>query len=46
MNAEKLIYHAVPYGRRLIGQNSIFQYDNDPNLTAKKVKDYLERKEN
>ena len=45
MNAEKhrqiLIYHAVPYGMRLVGPNFIFQHYNDPKHTAKKVKDYL-----
>ena len=50
MNAEKhrqiLIHHAVPYSRWLVGPNFIFQHDNDPRLTAKKMKDYLERKEN
>ena len=50
MNAEKhrqiLIHHAVPYSRWLVGPNFIFQHDNDPRLTAKKLKDYLERKEN
>ena len=49
MNARKhrqiLIHHNVPYGRRLVGLNFIFQHD-DPELTAKKVKDYLQRKEN
>ena len=48
MNAEKhrqiLYHHAVPYGRRLVGLNFIFPHDNDPKLTAKKVKDYLQKK--
>ena len=50
MNAEKhmqiLIHHAVPYDRRLVGLNFIFQHDNDPKFIAKKVKDYLQRQEN
>ena len=29
-----LIHHAVPSGRRLIGENFIFQHDNDPKHTA------------
>ena len=41
-----LIHHAVPSGRRLVGQNFIFQHDNNPKHTAIKVKDYLQRKEN
>ena len=48
MNAEKhrqiLIHHAVPPGRRLVGLNFIFQHDEDPKHTAKKVKDYLQKK--
>ena len=42
MNAENhrkiLIHHAVPSGRRLVGPIFIFQHDNDPKQTAKKVK--------
>ena len=36
----------LPSGRRLVGPNFIFQHDNDPKHTAKKVNDYLQRKEN
>ena len=50
MNAEKyrqiLIHHAVPSDKRLVRPNFIFQHDNNPNHTAKKVKDYIQRKEN
>ena len=50
MNAEKhrqiLVRHAVLYARRLVGLNFICEHNNDPKLIAKKVKDYLERKEN
>ena len=38
MTAERykqiLIHHAVPSGRRLIGENFIFQHDNDPKHTT------------
>ena len=48
MNAEKyrqvLIHHAIPTGKRLIGNGFIFQHDNDPKHTANAVKSYLERK--
>ena len=40
-----LIHHAVPSGRRLIGENFIFQHDNDPKHTADIIKRYLGRKE-
>ena len=49
MNAEKyrqILIHDVSCGRRLAGPNFIFQHDNDLKNTAKKVKDYLQRKEN
>ena len=50
MIAEKhrqiLIHRDVPSGRRLVSPNFIFQNDNDPKCTAKKVKDYLQRTEN
>ncbi len=49
MNAEKyrqvLIHHAISSGKRLIGNGFIFQHDNnDPKLTAKAAKSYMERK--
>ena len=49
MNAENhrqiLMYHAVPSGWRLVGPIFIFQHDNDPKHTAKKVKTiYKEKK--
>lgn len=37
--------HAVPSGTRLIGQNFVFQQDNDPKHTSKLCKAYLESKE-
>ena len=40
----KLIHHAIPSGKRLIGNGYIFQHDNDPKHTANTVKSYLERK--
>ena len=50
MNVEKhrqvLILRTVPSGRRLVGPNFMFQHDGDPENTAKKVMDYLRRKEN
>ena len=49
MNAEKyrqlLIHHAVPSGKRLIGNGFIFQHDNDPKHTSNVVKAYLQKKE-
>ena len=40
-----LIHHAVPSGRRLIGENFIVQHDDDPKHTANMIKRYLGRKE-
>ena len=39
-----LIHHAIPSGKRLIGNNFIFQHDNDPKHSAKIIKSYLQRK--
>lgn len=48
MNVEKyrqvLICHAIPSGKCLIGNDFIFQHDNNPKHTANAVKSYLERK--
>ena len=41
---QTLIYHAVPSGHRLIGENFILQHDNDPKHTANMIKRYLGRK--
>ena len=47
VNAEKyrqvLIHHAIPSGKRLIGNGFIFQHDNDHKHTANTFKSYLER---
>ncbi len=39
-----LICHAIPSGKCLIGNDFIFQHDNNPKHTANAVKSYLERK--
>ena len=39
-----LIHHAVPSGKRLIGKQFHFQYDNDRKYTAYVVMSYLDRK--
>jgi len=40
-----LVHHAVPIGLALIGQNFVFQQDNDPKHTSKICKTYLDKKE-
>ena len=40
-----LVHHAVPSGLALIGQNFVFQQDNDPKHTSKICKTYLDKKE-
>ena len=37
-----LIHHDVPVGKALIGNNFVFQRDNDPKHTARVIKKYLE----
>lgn len=48
MNAEKhrqiLSHHAIPAGKRLIGNGFIFQHGNNPKYTTNVVKSYLLRK--
>ena len=48
INAKKyrqiLIHHAIPSGKRLIGNGFVFQQDNNPKHTALKVKSYFEKK--
>ena len=39
-----LIHHAVPVGKALIGNNFVFQHDNDPKHTARVIKKYQENK--
>ena len=39
-----LIHHAVPVGKALIGNNFVFQHDDDPKHTARVIKKYLENK--
>ena len=39
-----LIHHAVSVGKSLIGNNFVFQHDNDPKHTARIIKRYLENK--
>ena len=39
-----LIRHAMPSGRRILGQDWIFQEDNDPKHSSKLCKDYIARK--
>ena len=41
---QTLIHHAIPSGKRLIGNCFIFQHDNDQKHTAHSMKSYLERK--
>ena len=49
MNAEQnrqiLIHYAIPSVKHLIGNDFIFQQDNDPKHITLQVKSYLERKE-
>ena len=40
-----LVRHAVPLGKRLAGQNFVFQQDNDPKHTSKSCTNYLQKKE-
>lgn len=40
-----LQYHAIPSGRRLVGDNFVMQQDNDPKHTSKYCTDYLKSKE-
>ena len=39
------IVHALPSGRRLIGDNFVFQEDNDPKHSSNYCRNYLRRKE-
>ena len=39
-----IIHHAVQVGRALIGNNIVFQHDNDTKHTARIIKKYLENK--
>ena len=39
-----LIHHDVPVGKAFIGNNFVFQRDNDPKHTARVIKKYLENK--
>lgn len=40
-----LVRHAVPSGHRLIGNNFVFQDDNDPKHASNYCRNYLRRKE-
>jgi hypothetical protein len=40
-----LVQHAVPSGLRLIGNNFVFQEDNDPKHSSNYCRNYLRRKE-
>ena len=48
INADKykqiLIYHGIPSGRRIIGNNYVLQHNNDPKHTATIIKIHLQRK--
>jgi len=48
MNADKykqiLIHHGIPSGNRLIGDNFVFQHDNDSKYTSNVLKTYLQRR--
>ncbi len=43
-STDVLICHAIPSGKCLIGNDFIFQHDNNPKHTANAVESYLERK--
>jgi len=40
-----LVRHAIPSGTRILGQNFVFQQDNDPKHTSALCTTYLKRKE-
>ena len=39
-----LIHHAIPSGKKLIGNGFVFAHDNDPKHTAISVRNYLDGK--
>ena len=39
-----LVRHAVPSGQHLIGNNFVFQDDNDPKLASNYCRNYVQRK--
>ena len=39
-----LIHHSIPSGRMLIGDNFVFQHDNDSKYTSNVLKTYLQRR--
>ena len=39
-----ITHHAVPVGKAVIGNNFVFQHDNDSKHTARVIKKYLENK--